>query len=160
MKKKKKKKWGGGVSVPENGCKSWKMKSIVPDLSEKIMACMYLKRNSVNSLVSICLSDLKDQKLPVSAIKTKLTITDQEFYLPSGLTNGQGSLPVAIMARIGQSGCLLMSKPDSCEIISKFDQRFLENSFKKKKNDPSKNMAFYGRLIFLLWYKIKSLKAF
>ena len=29
------------------------------------------KRNSVNSFISICLSDLKDQKLSVSAIKTK-----------------------------------------------------------------------------------------
>ena len=29
------------------------------------------KRNSVNSLISICFSDLKDQKLPVSAIKTQ-----------------------------------------------------------------------------------------
>ena len=52
-------------------------------------------------------------------------MTDQKFYLPSGLTNGQGSLPVAIMARIVQSGRLLMSKPDSCEIISKSDQWFL-----------------------------------
>ena len=28
------------------------------------------------------------------------------------------------------------------------------------KNDPSKNMAFMERLVFLLWYKVKSLKAF
>ena len=34
------KKSRGGGSVPENGRKSRKMKSIVPDLSEKIMACM------------------------------------------------------------------------------------------------------------------------
>ena len=39
---KKKKKMGGGGSVPENGRKSRKMKSIVPDLSEKIMPCMTL----------------------------------------------------------------------------------------------------------------------
>ena len=52
-------------------------------------------------------------------------ITDQKFYWPSGLTSGQGNLPVAITARIGQLGCLLMSKPDSCETISKSDQRFL-----------------------------------
>ena len=32
----------------------------------------FLKRNSVNSFISICLSDLKDQKLPVSAIKTQI----------------------------------------------------------------------------------------
>ena len=31
---------GGGGLVPENACKSQKIKSIVPDLSEKIMACM------------------------------------------------------------------------------------------------------------------------
>ena len=35
-----KKKSGGERSVSENGRKSRKMKSIVPDLSEKIMACM------------------------------------------------------------------------------------------------------------------------
>ena len=58
-------------------------------------------------------------------------ITDQKFYLPGGITNGQGSLPVAIMAQIGQSGCLLMSKPDSCEIISKSDQQFLRTRFFK-----------------------------
>ena len=31
---------------------------------------------------------------------------------------------------------------------------------KKKKNDASKKDGFYGRLIFLLWYKVKSLKTF
>ena len=36
------------------------------------MDLFFLKRNSVNSLISICLSDLKDQKLPVSAIKTQI----------------------------------------------------------------------------------------
>ena len=30
------------------------------------------KRNSVNSFIFICLSDLKDQKLPESAIKTQI----------------------------------------------------------------------------------------
>ena len=58
-------------------------------------------------------------------------ITGQKFYLPGGLTNGQGSLPVAITAQIGQSERLLMSKPDSCEIISKSDKQFLgTRSFK------------------------------
>ena len=56
-------------------------------------------------------------------------ITDQKFYLPGGLTNGEGSLPVAIRARIGQSGCPLMSNPDSYKIISKSDQRFLRKRF-------------------------------
>ena len=60
-----------------------------------------------------------------------MRITDQKFYLPGGLTNGQGSLPVAIMARIRQSGRLLVSKPDSCEIISKSDQRFQRRRFLK-----------------------------
>ena len=32
----------------------------------------FKKRNSVNSFISICLSDLKDQKLPVSALKTQI----------------------------------------------------------------------------------------
>ena len=86
----------------------------------------FKKRNSVNSFISICLSDLKDQKLPVSAIKTQIEDNRPKILLArGGLTNGQGSLPVAIMARIGQSGRLLMSKPDSCEFISKSDKRFL-----------------------------------
>ena len=38
---KKKMKGGGRESVPENGHKFQKMKSIVPDLSEKIMAYMF-----------------------------------------------------------------------------------------------------------------------
>ena len=58
-----------------------------------------------------------------------MTITNQKFYLPSMLKNDQGSLPVTITARIGQSGHLLMSKPDSCEIISKSDQWFLRTRF-------------------------------
>ena len=90
----------------------------------------FKKRNSVNSLISICLSDLKDQKLPVSAIKTQIDNNRPKFYLPGGLTNGQDSLPVAITAQVGQSGHLLMSKPDSCEIISKSDKRFCRKKFK------------------------------
>ena len=58
-------------------------------------------------------------------------ITDQKFYLPGGPTNGQGSLPVVITTRLGQSGRMLISKPDSCEIISKSDQRFLRTRFFK-----------------------------
>ena len=42
-------------SVPENGHKSRKMKSIVPDLSEKVMACMelldYLHSTSTSHLI-------------------------------------------------------------------------------------------------------------
>ena len=45
----------------------------------------------------------KTKNCPISAIKTRiLTITDRKFYLPGGLTNSGGSLPVAITARIGQ----------------------------------------------------------
>ena len=36
------------------------------------MDLFFFYRNSVNSLISICLSDLKDQKLPVSAKKTQI----------------------------------------------------------------------------------------
>ena len=32
----------------------------------------FFKKDSVNSLISICFSDLKDQKLPISAIKTQI----------------------------------------------------------------------------------------
>ena len=65
---------------------------------------------------SICNKDPNDNKR-------------QQIYLPGSLTNGQGSLPVAIMARIAQLGRLLMSNPDSCEIISKSDQWFLRTRF-------------------------------
>ena len=51
----KKKKKMKGVSVPENGHKSGKMKSIVQDLSEKVMACMelldYLHSTSTSHLI-------------------------------------------------------------------------------------------------------------
>ena len=36
------------------------------------MDLFFFKKDSVNSLISICLSDLKDQKLSVSAIQTKI----------------------------------------------------------------------------------------
>ena len=84
----------------------------------------FFLKDSVNSLISICFSDLKDQKLPVSAIKTQIDNNRPKIYLPGRLTNGQGSLPVAITAQIGQSGRLLMSKPDSCEIISNLTSGF------------------------------------
>ena len=32
----------------------------------------FFLKDSVNSLISICFSDLKDQKLPISAIKTQI----------------------------------------------------------------------------------------
>ena len=72
----------------------------------------FLLRNSVNSLIiSICLSDLRDRKLPVSAIKTRIDDKRPKFFtFPSWLTNGEGSLALAITARIGQ--CPLMSNPD------------------------------------------------
>ena len=56
---KKKKKMGG--SVLENGRKSRKMKSIVPDLSEKFMACMQVCKIlvSVKALCAILLLLLK-----------------------------------------------------------------------------------------------------
>ena len=56
---------------------------------------------------------------------------DQKPYLPGGLKNGEGSLPVAITARIGQSGRPLMSNLGSCKIISKSDQLFLRKRFLK-----------------------------
>ena len=82
------------------------------------------KRNSVNNLISICLSDLKDQKLPVSAIKTQIEDNRPKILLARRAHKWSKS-------QIGQSGRLLMSKPDSCEIISKSDQRFLRTRFFK-----------------------------
>ena len=73
----------------------------------------FFQRNSVNSLTFICVSDLKDQKLLVSAIKTRNDDNGPKILLACGLTNGEGNLPVATTARIGQSGRQLMSNPDS-----------------------------------------------
>ena len=41
----------------------------------------FFLRNSVNSLIYIWLSDLKDQKPPVSAIKTKIDDNEQKNLL-------------------------------------------------------------------------------
>ena len=38
-------------------------------------------KDSVNSLISICFSDLKDQRLPVSAIKTQIDNNRQKILL-------------------------------------------------------------------------------
>ena len=65
---------------------------------------VFFLRNSVNLLVSIYLLDLKDQKVPVSAIKIRIGLKRIEnFTFPGGPKNGEGSLLVAITARMGQS---------------------------------------------------------
>ena len=87
----------------------------------------FFKKDSVNSLISICFSDLKDQKLAVSAIKTQIDNNRPKILLAQRAH--KGSLPVATTAQVGQSGRLLMSKPDSCEIISKSDECFLRTRF-------------------------------
>ena len=44
----------------------------------------------------------------ISCVKLTLgQITDRKFNLPGGLTNGEGSLPIAITTRIGQSNVRL-----------------------------------------------------
>ena len=58
-----------------------------------------------------------------------MTITDQKFYLPGGLTNGQGSLPVAITARIWQSGRLLMSNLIPVKLFQNLTSSFGEQDF-------------------------------
>ena len=42
------------------------------ELLKKNIAYFHNQWNSVNSSISICVSDLKDQKLPVYAIKTRI----------------------------------------------------------------------------------------
>ena len=54
-------------------------------------------------------------------------ITDRKFYLPGRLTNGEGSLPIAITARIGQSGRPLMSNPDSLKLFKNLTSSFGED---------------------------------
>ena len=89
------------------------------------------KRNSVNSFISICLSDLKDQKLPVSAIKTQINDNRPKILLARLAHKWSRQLACSKYGLNQQSGRLLTSKPDSCEIISKSDQRFLRPRFFK-----------------------------
>ena len=109
------------------------------------------KGNSVDSFISICLSDLKDKKLPLSAIKTQIEDNRPKILLARRAHKRSRQLALAIMARIGQSGHLLMSKPDSCEIISKSDQRFQRRFFKnffmsvKCKKPPFTRVIFIDR---------------
>ena len=91
----------------------------------------FFLRNSVYSFISICLSDLKDQKLPVSGIKTQIEDNRPKILLARRAHKWSRQLACSITARIGQSGRLLMSKPDSCEIISKSDQQFRRRRFFK-----------------------------
>ena len=86
----------------------------------------FFLRNSVNSFISICLSDLKDQKLPVSAIKTQIEDNRPKILPARQAHKWSRQLACSNYGRIGHR---LMSKPDSCEIISKSDQRFLRTRF-------------------------------
>ena len=70
-------------------------------------------------------------KIPVSAIKTQIDDNGPTILLARWATNAEGSLPVAITARIWQSGRPLMSNPDSCKSVSKSDQRFLRRKILK-----------------------------
>ena len=68
---------------------------------------------------------IRSQRYWYLQYRPELTIVDQKFYLIGRLTNAEDSLPVAITARMGQSGRPLVSNPDSCKIISKSDKQFL-----------------------------------
>ena len=98
----------------------------------------FFLRNSVNSLISICLSDLKDQKLPVPAKKTQIDDYRPKFLLARWAHKWSR-----------QSGRLLMSKPDSCKIISKSDQRFLSTRFFIEQKAPIHQSHIYRQITIL-----------
>ena len=58
-----------------------------------------------------------------------MTITDQKFYLHCWLKNGEGSLPVASTAQIGQLGSLLMSQLISVKSFQNLTRGFGEEDF-------------------------------
>ena len=68
----------------------------------------FLKRNSVNSSISICLSDLIDQKVPVSAIKTQIDNNKPKILLARRAHKRSRQLACS-----NYGPHLLMSKPDS-----------------------------------------------
>ena len=56
-----------GGSVPENGCKSRKIKSIVPDLFEKIMACMIKNKDILEEKTSCKLENFPFLQISLSS---------------------------------------------------------------------------------------------
>ena len=80
---------------------------------------------------SICLSDLEEQKLLVSAIKTQIEDNRPKILLAQQAHKWSRQLACSNYGPNWESGRLLMSKPDSCEIISISDQRFLRTGFFK-----------------------------
>ena len=89
----------------------------------------FFERNSVNSLISICLSDFL--KYRYFAIKTRIKDNGPKISLARRANKWFRQLARSNYGRIGQSGRLLMSNPDSCKITSKSDQRFLRRRFFK-----------------------------
>ena len=105
------------------------------------------KRNSINSFISICLSDLKDQKLPVSAIKTQIEDNRPKILLARWDHKWSRQLACSNYGPNRAIG-LLMSKPDSCEIISKSENKifseFLHVCIVQKA--PIHQSHVYGRI--------------
>ena len=92
----------------------------------------FLKRNSVNSFISICFSDLKDQKLPISAIKTQIEDNRPKILLARRAYKWSRQLACSNYGPNHRAvGASAMSKPDSCEFISKSDERVLRTRFFK-----------------------------
>ena len=93
----------------------------------------FFNSNSVNSLIYICLSDLKDQTLLILAIKTRMDHNRQKILLACGAHKLWWQLACSNFRPNQAIRPLLLSNPDSCEIISKSDlqflRRFLKNFF-------------------------------
>ena len=90
---------------------------------------IFFYKDSVNSLISICFSDLNDQKLPVSAIKIQIDNNRPKILLARPAHKWSRQLACSNYGPNRAIGRLLKSKPDSCEIISKSDQWFLRTRF-------------------------------
>ena len=90
----------------------------------------FFLRSYVNSLISICVSDFKDQKLPVSAIKTRIDNNGQKILLARQAHKSWKQLSRSNYGPNRAMGRLLMSNPDCFEITSKSDQQFLRRFFK------------------------------
>ena len=78
----------------------------------------FLKRNSVNSFIFFCLSDLKDQKLPVSAIKTQIEDNRAKILLARRAHKWSRQFACSNNGPNWAIGTSANVKPDFCEIIS------------------------------------------
>ena len=89
----------------------------------------FFLKDSVNSLISICFSDLKDQELPVSAIKTQIDNNRPKILLARRAHKWSRQLACSNYGPNGTIGTSANVKSWFLWNISKSDQWFLRTRF-------------------------------